>query len=307
MRIGLNGGGHERSLAAIRAQARTAAEDGFASYWLSQITGPDALTALAIVGSETPRIELGVSIVPIYGRHPIALAIAALTAQQATGGRLVLGVGVSHRAVVEGVMGLRYERSYSYAREYLAILKPLLAGEPVNFAGGELTTRTQLAIDGVATPPIVLAALGPRMLELAGREADGCTTWMVGEKTLREYVVPSVRRAADAAKRPCPRIVVGLPVCVTRDPEAARRFARNQLAVYGTLPVYGAMLEREGAAGPEDLLMTGDEDEVRERIAAIAAAGGTELRAAEVCATPDDALRTRALLRSLLADRRVAA
>ena len=115
MRVGWNGGGNHRSLDAIRAEARRAAEDGFASYWLSQIAGPDALVALAVVGAEVPRIELGTSIVPLYGRHPLVLA-----AQAASGGRLVLGIGPSHRVVVEGLYGESYARPYT--RTLLAAL-----------------------------------------------------------------------------------------------------------------------------------------------------------------------------------------
>jgi F420-dependent oxidoreductase-like protein len=299
MLIGLNGGGHARSLAAIRTQAREAARDGFASYWLSQISGPDALTALAVIGSETPGIALGVSIVPIFGRHPIALAIQALTAQAASGGRLVLGIGVSHQVAVEGAMGLSYARSFTYAREYVAALRPLLRGDAVSVAGEQVTARAQLAIDDAIPPPVILAALGARMLDLAGREADGCTTWMVGPKTLRDHIIPSVTRAAEAAKRSRPRVVVGLPVCVTGDRDAARAFARQQLGVYGTLPAYRALLDREGVGGPEDLVIAGNEDEVGSRIIALSAGGATDFRATELCPSPDDAARTRALLKQL--------
>jgi len=299
MKIGLNGGGHARDLAVLRAQAAGAAKDGLAAYWLSQITGPDALTALAVIGAETPALALGVSIVPIYGRHPVALAIQALTVQQACGGRLVLGIGVSHRAVVEGALGLNHERSFSYAREYLSILQPLLRGETVNFAGKHVTARAQLSIDAPA-PAVVLAALAPRMLELAGRETDGCTTWMVGVRTLREHIVPGVTRAAEAAGRGAPRVVVGLPVCVTADRDRARALAREQLALYGVLPAYRQTLDREGVRGPEDLLITGAENEVLERLAAVAAAGATDLRVTELCPDADDAARTRSLLRRLV-------
>jgi F420-dependent oxidoreductase-like protein len=300
MRIGLNGGGHTTDLGAIRAQAARAAADGFASYWLSQITGPDVLTTLAVVGAETTGLELGTAVVPVYSRHPLALASQALTVQAASGGRLVLGIGPSHRMMVEAMLGASYARPYTYVREYLAVLKPLLRGDPVDFAGACITARGRVTVE--APPcPILLAALAPRMLALAGSEADGAVTWMVGPRTLRNHVAPALWKAAEAARRPPPRIVVGLPVCVTDDVARAKRHAVETLAIYGTLPAYRATLDREGVDGPADLLIAGDETAVRERVAALADAGATDLRAAELCPHDDDRARTRALLRSLLA------
>ena len=239
MRIGWNGGGHHTSLAAIRAEARRAADDGFASYWLSQIAGPDALVALAVVGAETPRIELGTSIVPLYGRHPYALAAQALTAQAASGGRLVLGIGPSHQLVVENLFGESYARPFTRTRESLLALRKLMAGEAVDLQGEELRARGRLAIEA-APPPLLVAALGPRMLELAGREADGTVLWMVGPKTVAQHIAPRIRDAAAKADRPAPRIVAGVPVCVTDDVAAARRFAVERLGSYGRLPAYRA-------------------------------------------------------------------
>jgi F420-dependent oxidoreductase-like protein len=299
MRIGINGGGHHTSLDAIRDEARAAARDGFASYWLSQINGPDALTALAVAGAEAPGIELGTAIVPTYPRHPIALAIQALTVQAATGGRLVLGIGPSHRVAVEGAWGLSYAKPLSHTREYLAVLRDLLQGKAVSFAGEQIVARGQLAID--AQPcPVLLAALGPRMLELAGTAADGTVTWMAGARTLREHIIPAVVAAAEKAGRGRPRVVAGLPICVTDDVAGARAHAAEKLRVYGTLPAYRAMLEREGAAGPEEILLAGAESEVRDALAALEVSGVTDLRASVLCANSEEALRTRALLRSLL-------
>lgn len=302
MRIAWNGGGHHRSLEAIRDEARRAAEDGFASFWLSQITGPDALTALAAVAADAPGIELGTSIVPLYGRHPVPLAAQALTAQAASGGRLVLGIGPSHQVMVEGVLGESYERPYTRTREMLRALRGLLAGEAIAVEGEEVVARGQLAID--APPcPILIAALGPRMLELAGREADGTTLWMVGPRTVKDHIAPRIREAAAAAGRPDPRILAGVPVCVTDKPDRARAFAGERLKFYGQLPAYRAMLEREGVAGPEGLLAAGNEDAVSEQLADFASAGATDLRVAALCETADEVQRTRALLRRLCARR----
>jgi len=302
VRVGWNGGGHHTRLESIRDEARRAAADGFASFWLSQITGPDALTALAAVATDAPGIELGTSIVPVYGRHPIALAAQALTAQAATGGRLVLGIGASHRVLVEGMFGERYARSFTRVRETLLALKGLLAGETVSLEGKEITVRGRLSIE--APPcPILVAALGEKMLELAGQEADGVTLWMVGPRTVADYVAPRLRDAAGRAGRPSPRILAGVPVCVTGAPDRARAVAAEQLKMYGFLPAYRATLAREGLAGPEGLLVAGTEHEVRERIAAYEAAGATDLRVSALCATPDEAERTRAFLRGLCAEK----
>ncbi len=298
MRIGWNGGGHHRSLEAIRDEARRAAEDGFASFWLSQITGPDALTALAAVAADAPGIELGTSIVPLYGRHPIPLAQQVLTAQAATGGRLVLGIGPSHKLLVEGMLGESYERPFTRTREMLRALRGLLAGGAVHVEGEEFVARGQLAIE--APPcPILVAALGPRMLELAGSEADGTTLWMVGARTVSEHIAPRIRAAAAAAGRPAPRIVAGVPVCVSDAPDRARAFAAGQLKLYGQLPAYRAMLEREGVSGPEDLLVTGPEDSVLAQLAAYARAGATDLRVGLLCPTSEERERTRVSLRAL--------
>ena len=296
MRIGWNGGGHHQSLDAIREQAVRAAQDGFQSFWLAQITGPDALAAVA---PDAPGIELGTSIVPLYGRHPIPLAQHVLTTQAATGGRLVLGIGPSHKPMVEGMLGASYDRPLTRTREMLRALRALLSGESISLDGEEVVARGQLAID--APPcPILIAALGPRMLELAGSEADGTTLWMVGPRTVAQHIAPRIRDAAAAADRPSPRILAGVPVCVTDDPEGARALAAERLKFYGMLPAYRAMLDREGLAGPEGLLATGPEDAVCEQLAAFEAAGATDLRVGTMCRTPEEDERTRALLRKLL-------
>jgi F420-dependent oxidoreductase-like protein len=298
VRIGWNGGGHHRTLEAIRKEACRAARDGFAGFWLSQITGLDALTALAAVAADAPGIELGTSIVPLYGRHPIPLAQQVLTAQAASGGRLVLGIGPSHKLLVEGMLGESYDRPFTRTRDMLRALRRLLAGEAVALETPEVVARGQLAIE--APPcPILVAALGPRMLDLAGREADGTTLWMVGARTLANHIAPRIRGAAAAAGRPSPRILAGVPVCVTDAPDRARAFAAEQLKLYGQLPAYRAMLEREGVQGPEDLLVTGPEDAVREQLAAFEEAGATDLRVGALCPTPEEGGRTRALLRAL--------
>ena len=298
MRIGLLvGGGPKTTIDDVVGSIRSAADDGFASAWMSQIFGWDALTVLAVAGREIPDIELGTAVVPTYPRHPFVLAAQALTTSAATGGRLVLGIGLSHQIVIEGVFGLSFEKPARHMREYLSILLPLLHGEQASFEGETLTARTMGAVEaaGATPPPVLLAALAPVMLKLAGSRADGTVTWMTGPATIEDHIGPNIRAAAEEAGRPAPRIAVGLPVSVTADPDGARESAARTFAVYGQLPSYRAMLDREGAAGPGDVAIVGDEEAVAAGIRRVFEAGGTEFSAA-IFGSGDEIKRTRALL-----------
>jgi F420-dependent oxidoreductase-like protein len=250
---------------------------GLDSAWASQIFGYDALTLLAVVGREVPEIELGTAVVPTYPRNPVMLAGQALTVQAATRGRLTLGVGLSHQVVIENVFGQSFERPARHMREYLSILMPLLMGEQVAFTGETLRAATfgPLEIDAPA-PPVLVAALGPTMLGLAARLASGTATWMTGPSTIESHIVPVIRKAAAEAGRPEPRVAVGLPVCVTADVAAARERAAELFAIYGGLPSYRAMLDREGAAGPADVAIVGTEDEVSAQVRRFADIGATD-------------------------------
>jgi F420-dependent oxidoreductase-like protein len=280
-------------------QVQRMADAGFASAASSQIFGYDALTLLAVVGQRVPGIDLSTAVVPTYPRHPIALAGQALTVQAATGGRLVLGIGLSHKIVIETVFGQSFDQPVRHMREYLSILLPALRGEAVSFQGETLSATTWAPLDVEApAPPVVVAALGPRMLELAGSVADGTATWMTGPATIRDHVVPSITAAAEAAGRPAPRVVVALPVCVTDDVDRARASAADEFSVYGTLPSYRAMLDREGAEGPGDVALVGDEAAVTEQIAALDVAGATEF-VASIYGDRDERARTFELLAGL--------
>lgn len=298
MRITIFGGEVPTIDAAVAAAKQVEAE-GFAGYYLPQIFGLDALTTLAIVGREVPRIELGTGVVPTYPRHPMMLAAQALTTQQASGGRLTLGIGLSHQIVIESMFGYSFDKPARHMREYLSILMPLLHGEASAFTGETLTGNGSVAVT-TDPVPVLVAALGPRMLELAGRLAEGTITWMTGPATLESYIVPSIQKAAADAGRPTPRVAVGLPVCVTDDEAGARERAAEMFQVYGMLPSYRAMLDREGAAGPADVAIVGDEATVAAGIRRVAEAGATDFSAAEFAVDPEERRRTRELLRSLL-------
>lgn len=254
---------------------RQAHQIGFARAWMPQVFGVDALTALSVAAREVPSIGLGTSVVPTYTRHPIALATQARTVSQISGGRFTLGVGLSHRALIEKMLGMKWGE-VQHLREYLEILIPLLNGERADFSGEMLTARN-FALDIPADPvPVVVAALGPRLLNLAGRLADGTTTWMTGLETLRDHIVPSIRAGAEDAGRVEPEVIAALPVAVTSNPGMARAAAAKEFAIYGRLPSYRAMLKREAVSSPEDIAIIGDEAAVTAQIQRLGEIGVSE-------------------------------
>ncbi|WP_433137568.1 LLM class F420-dependent oxidoreductase [Actinomadura nitritigenes] len=301
MRIGVSLG--ERSgpgaLDKLADDVRRAADDGFASAWMSNIFGVDALTALAVAGSRVPGIELGTAVVPTYPRHPAALAQQARTTALALGeGRLTLGIGLSHKVVIEDMFGYDFGRPLRHMDEYLSILLPLLDHRTASFTGETLRGQIGLTVPNEGRVPVLLAALGPKMLRLAAERTDGTVLWMTGPATVRDHIAPTITAAAEAAGRPAPRIVCVLPVCVTDDAERARARAAKAFEVYGTLPSYRAMMDREGAEGPAGLAVIGDEDAVGARLEELAAAGVTDFVAGEFVPGADRE-RTRDFLKSL--------
>jgi F420-dependent oxidoreductase-like protein len=305
MRVGINvnlpASGGSASIDQLIEQVSSIAAQGFSTAWFADIWGVDALTVVALCGHAVSGIELGTAVVPVYSRHPVALARHALTTQLAIGGRLTLGIGLSHRPVVENIWSQAFDRPLEYLREYLAVLQPLLRREAVAFAGRRFRTQIKLTLPEASPPSVMLAALGERMLRLAGEQADGTVTWMVGPKTLAEHIAPVISRAARDAGRAEPRIVVGLPVCVTSDPETARAWAARAFERYGQLPSYRAMLDREGAAGPADVAIVGDESEVDRQLEAIERGGGTDFNAS-VFGSADEQRRTLEFLRARVRD-----
>src|SRR3989475_12995248 len=241
------------------AQAKRAEAEGFASGWFANIMGMDAIMAAALCARETKRIELGTAVMPTFPRHPHAMAQQALSAQAIAGGRFTLGIGLSHQIVIEGMLGPSFAKPYSHMKEYLAVLGPLIRSGSVSHWGSEYRVNAQLAVPGATPCPILVAALAPKMLALTGREADGTITWMTGLRTIREHTVPRIREAAAGAGRPAPRVVVGLPVAVTRDVAAARAAATRGFQIYGGLPSYPPMLDLQGGEGPGDRAIVGDE------------------------------------------------
>lgn len=287
----------------IVESARTAEVAGYDTYWAPQIFSHDTLTALAVVGREVPRIELGTSVVPTFPRHPLMLAQQCLTVVGAAGGRLCLGIGLSHKMVIESMFGMSFDKPLRHMREYLQVLAPAAREGSVSHDGDVYQVHASIDVKGAQPFPILLAALGTKMLELAGELADGTITWMTGPATLRDHVVPTITEASEAADRPGPRIVAALPMCVTDDVDTARERAATVFKIYGQLPSYRAMLDREGADGPADVAVIGSENEVVERISALAGLGVTDFALVEFSSKGDDAERTRQAMSVLMASR----
>ncbi len=283
MRIGIKiglSGGPENTLEHLVDTAREVEAAGFDSLWMPNIFGLDAISTMAIIGRETRSLRLGTAVTPTYPRHPVAMAQQALTTQAAAGNRFCLGIGLSHKMVIEDMFGLSYEQPARHMREYLEVLMPLLRGEQVAHSGELFRVNARFAVPGAEPLPVVVAALGPKMLEIAGTLADGTITWMTGARTLASHIVPSIGRAAEVAGRPTPQVVAGLPVVLTSDADGARQKIAEALALYGQLPSYQAMLAREGVQSPADIALVGDEAALRAELQRLREAGVTELNAA---------------------------
>ncbi|MEC8464143.1 MAG: LLM class F420-dependent oxidoreductase [Actinomycetota bacterium] len=291
--------GFDPTVDELENSLREAAEQGFPSYWMPQIFGMDALTAIAVAAKNVPNIRVGTSVVPTYPRHPMVLAQQALTTQSVIGGRLELGIGLSHQPVVEGMWGISFDKPVRHMSDYLSILTPLLNDRRVSFKGESVIGRGEITPPPADAPPVLVAALGPQMLRLAGRLADGTITWMTGPETIRTLTAPTISEAAEEAGRPAPQVAMGLPVCVTSDVDAARERADRDYAIYGQLPSYRAMLDREGAATPADVAIIGDAGEVADRIRALADCGVTTF-AASAFGSSDERAATREVMISLL-------
>ena len=284
---------------AIVEQIVQAERLGLQSVWMPNVFGSDALTVLAVAATRTSTIELGTLVMPTYTRHPTVMAQQALTANALAQGRLTLGIGLSHRVRMETMLGIDWDHPIRHLREYLACLGPLLRGEATTFRGEEFTIDGYaLTIPGATPPQLLVAALGPQMLRLTGRLADGTAIFMAGASYLRDHAVPTIRAAAEAANRPQPRILTGLPVCVTNRGDEAREHAHRAYAHFAQMPSYRAILDKEGAAGPADVALIGTADEVSAGIQALEAAGATDLAATIFTLPNDDPAPTYDLLRA---------
>jgi F420-dependent oxidoreductase-like protein len=285
---------------------------GLDTAWVPQIPGDfDALIAAALMGTRTTRIELGTAVVPVQAQHPVALARQALSAQAAAGGRLALGIGPSHHWIVHDMLGLPYDRPAAFTRDYLEVLDAALRGPgPVDVENATFAVHNPLDLGPVAELPVLLGALGPVMLALAGERTDGTVLWMADERAIAEHVVPRISKAAASAGRPAPRIVAGIPVCLCRPSEvdAARGRANRILGEAEISPNYQRLLSRGDASDVGDLCAAGDEAAIAARFRRFADAGVTDLsvRLLPIGEGRDELVaskyRTRDLLAALAAD-----
>ena len=307
--VGPERGRYQTKVDRLRADARWAEEAGLASVWIPQIPDEfDALTAAALVGDSTSSIEIGTAVVPVQPRHPVALAQQALSVQAVCGGRLALGLGVSHHWVIEDMLGLDYERPVATMRAHLDVLDRALAGPgTVDVENDLFRVHNPLDITDVAPTPVLLAALGPQMLRLAGERADGTILWLADERAVATHIVPRIVTAAEATGRPAPRVVAGVPVCLCGDDEVEAAVARTNriLSEAEVSPNYQRLLDHGDARNVGDILAAGSETAIEKRLRAFADAGVTDLSVRVVPLGADrDALiassrRTRDLLSSL--------
>jgi F420-dependent oxidoreductase-like protein len=307
--VGPERGRYATKVDRLRADARWAEEAGFASIWVPQIPDEfDALTAATIVGLETSRIEIGTAVIPVQPRHPIALAQQALSVQAVLQGRLALGLGVSHHWIVDEMLGLPYERPAATMRAHLDVLDQALAGPGAVDVENELfRVHNPLDITDVGPTPVLIAALGPVMLRIAGERTDGTILWMADERAISSHVVPHLTAAASSAGRPAPRVVAGIPVCVCADHEIDVAVARTNrvLSEADVSPNYQKLLDLGDARNVGDLLAAGSESTVEKRLRSFADAGVTDLsiRVVPIGDGRDELIasrdRTRAYLASL--------
>jgi len=306
MRIGVNGSSLialGSSLSTMGDHVAEAEADGFSSYWMAQLAVPDALTAIAAMGSRTSTIEIGTAVIPTWPRHPLMLAGQALTTQEAVGGRLVLGIGLAHKPSVESTLKIPFATPAKHMDEYLSVLLPAMSERRVSFTG-DIWSAEVTAVGGdasVSAPAVMLAAMGPRMLAMAGGRTAGTILWLSGPRAIETAIRPALVKAAAEAGRPQPRIVASVPVCVTDQPDAVRDVIASVLAGYGDLPSYRGVMDAEGVDGPEGVSLVGSATEVEAGLKRFADAGTTDFSALEFFTNPDEMAATRALLKDVAA------
>lgn len=287
------GGARDASVEALVAPYRQLEADGFASGWIGNHLNHDAMTVCALAGQATSTLELGTAVVPTYPRHPMVMAQQALTTNMACGGRFTLGLGLSHKFIVEGWQGLRWATPVRHLREYLLVLNALLDGEQVDHDGEEYRVHlnnapfTQLDVPGGGRPQVLIAALGPGMLKVAGELSDGTSMFWCGPNYIERTAMPAITKAAAAAGRPAPRVIAGIPLSVTANEEAARASCARVWEVYGRIYSYRKVIEAEGASGVADMAIVGDEASVRAQLKRLEAIGVTDYNGA-ILPVPED-------------------
>ncbi len=271
------------------AQARRAYDVGVRQLWLAQMADIDAIALAGLIGAAVPGLGVGTSVVPINPRHPLLISAAAQTAQAASHGQFSLGLGLGAPDVEQAVFGVRWSNTITRLREHLTVLRSIFDTGAVDFDGDEIRTHSQWPVSvGGGTPiPIYVAAMGPKALRITGELADGTLPYLAGPKTLEQFIVPAITAAA--AGRPAPRIIAMVPVLVTDDVDAGRRWAAEQLAFYETIPSYQKVIAREGVDGVVDLAAVGSAAEVTKHLQRHLDAGATDVVLSPMRRAPGDA------------------
>jgi F420-dependent oxidoreductase-like protein len=279
--IGAERGDMARKVTKLASDIGWAESAGLDTAWMPQVPDDfDCLTMVSLMAAHSSRIELGTAVVPLQAQHPIALARQALSTHAVAGGRLALGVGPSHHWIIRDMLGLPYEKPAAYTRDYLQVLNTAIAGPgSVDVENDSFTVHNPTAI-GTDTPmPVLVAALGPVMLQLAGELADGTVLWMADERAIGDHIAPKITKAAADAGRPAPRIVAGVPVCLcaTSQVDEAKERANRILGEAEVSPNYQRLLDRGDARDVGDLCAAGDEEAILTRMRRFADAGVTDL------------------------------
>lgn len=306
--IGAERGDMARKVSKLISDIEWADSAGLATAWMPQVPDDfDLLTMVALMASHSTRIELGTAVVPLQAQHPIALARQALSVHAVSNGRLALGVGPSHHWIIRDMLGLPYDKPAAYTRDYLQVFNAAISGPgPVDVENDNFTVHNPTAL-GAATPmPVLVAALGPVMLQIAGEHADGTSLWMADEKAIGEHIAPKINKAAAGAGKPAPRIVAGIPVtlCANSEIDGAKERANRILAEAETSPNYQKLLDRGDARTVGDLCAAGDEESILARFKSFADAGVTDLsvRLLPIGDTRDELIASKYRTREVIAE-----
>ncbi|AIY47618.2 L-fuco-beta-pyranose dehydrogenase [Mycobacterium sp. VKM Ac-1817D] len=308
MMIGAERGDMARKVSKLVSDIQWAESAGLDSAWMPQVPNDfDCLTMVALMAANTTRIELGTAVVPLQAQHPIALARQALSVHAMSGGRLALGVGPSHHWIVRDMLGLPYDKPAAYTRDYLQVLNTAIAGPgPVDVENETFTVHNPTVLAADTPMPVLVSALGPVMLQIAGEHADGTSLWMADEKAIGEHIAPKINKAAAEAGKPAPRIVAGIPVtlCANSEIETAKERANRILAEAETSPNYQRLLDRGEARNVGDLCAAGDEESILKRFKQFADAGVTDLsvRLLPIGETRDELIASKYRTREVIAE-----
>ncbi|HLH60568.1 MAG TPA: LLM class flavin-dependent oxidoreductase [Ktedonobacteraceae bacterium] len=275
-----------QDIATVIDRIREAEQAGIRQVWMTQSAGMlDTLTIFAAAAVQTTQIGLGTSIVPVYPRHPLVMAQQAATIEALAPGRLRLGVGTSHRHVMENIYGLSMPSPLAYLREYVEVMREVLWEGRVDHRGKFFNVNA--SIPRPARVPLLISALGEKAFHLAGEVADGAISWVCPVPYLLDKALPALRAGAQASNRPAPPLVAHIPVAISTDEAAVQAAATPRISFYTRAPFYRHMFELAGFPIGEDgtgtsrlvqaLVVAGEQARVEKRLRELLASGLDEL------------------------------